>query len=131
MDDLSSVLKDKVNVLKLKFSLKKEIDVLKNKETIKEKKNVLVNKVKDKINLVKANFSLKNKSSIKDRSQNKKSIREKVSDLTSKLNDKLPTSEYLSDYLTYKNYKLAIEFTNKNVENLSVSPMAKVPEALV
>ena len=125
MDDLSLELKDKVNALKLKFSLKREIDVLKDKETIKEKKNVLVNKVKDKINLVKANFSLKNKSSIKDRSQNKKSIREKVSDLTSKLNDKLTASGHLADYLTYKNYKLAIEFTNKNAENLSVKDIKK------
>lgn len=125
MDDLSLELKDKVNALKLKFSLKREIDVLKDKETIKEKKNVLVNKVKDKINLFKANFSLKNESRENDKNQNKKSIREKVSDLTSKLNDKLPTSEYLSDYLTYKNYKLAIEFTNKNAENLSVKDIKK------
>ena len=115
MSDLSIMLQDKVRNFKLNFSLK-----LNSKDKSFFKKNNFVGKLKDKIKSFKTNFSLTNKSSIKDKNQEKKAIKEKITDLTSKLKEKIPTSKHLADYLTYKNYQLAIDFTSKSTEEIAV-----------
>lgn len=120
MNDLGSVLKDKVKSFKLNLSLK-----LNSKDKSFFKENNFVGKLKDKIKSFKTNFSLKNKSSIKDKNQEKKAIKEKVTDLTSKLKEKIPTSKHLADYLTYKNYQLAVNFTSKPADNISVKEVKK------
>ena len=115
MSDLSIMLQDKVRNFKLNFSLK-----LNSKDKSFFKENNFVGKLKDKIKSFKTNFSLTNKSSIKDKNQEKKAIKEKITDLTSKLKEKIPTSKHLADYLTYKNYQLAIDFTSKSTEEIAV-----------
>ena len=115
MSDLSIMLQDKVRNFKLNFSLK-----LNSKDKSFFKENNFVGKLKDKIKSFKTNFSLTNKSSIKDKNQEKKAIKEKITDLTSKLKEKIPTSKHLADYLTYKNYQLAIDFTSKSTGEIAV-----------